>query len=60
VRYNNRDEVKVLRDNDLIKEFGQRATDPYWLEVEVVQTCIKAKTGCGEPVTCKFMAKIDE
>lgn len=56
VRYCTRDEVRVLRDQDFAKEFQRRPNDEYWNEVEVIQTCIKATTGCGEPVICKFMA----
>ena len=60
MRYCGRDDVKVLRDIDLQNEFNRRSNDPYWEQVEVIQTCIKAKTGCGDPIICKFVAKIDE
>lgn len=60
MRYVGRDDVKVLRDIDLQNEFNKRSNDPYWNEVEVIQTCIKAQVGCGDPIICKFMAKVDE
>lgn len=52
-------EVRVLRDNEFIQEFSRRPNDEYWRKVEVIQTCVKAKTGCGEPVFVNFVAPLD-
>lgn len=35
-------------------------TDRYWSAVEVIQTCIKADGGCGDPVVVHFFAPLNE
>lgn len=60
VRYKESKEIKILRENEFSKEFQRRPNEEYWQRVEVIQTCIKAKTGCGEPINLKFYAPIDE
>jgi len=60
VRYINSKEIRILRENEFSKEFQRRPNEEYWQRVEVIQTCIKAKTGCGDPITIKFYAPLDE
>ena len=60
VRYKESKEIKILRENEFSKEFQRRPNEEYWQRVEVIQTCIKAKTGCGDPISMKFYAPLDE
>lgn len=60
VRYKSSVEIRVLREAEFGKEFQRRPNEEYWQKVEVIQTCIKAKTGCGDPIFIKFTAPMDE
>lgn len=59
VRYRNSEQVRVLKDNEFIKEFQTRPNDDYWRRVEVVQTCLKSRCGVGTPIFVEFVAPID-
>ena len=50
----------MLRETEFIAELQRRPNDEYWRRVEVIQTCVKAKTGCGEPVFVHFQAPLDQ
>ena len=43
-----------------MKILEKRQNNDQWKKVEVIQTCIKARIGCGEPVFVHFFAPIDE
>jgi hypothetical protein len=60
VRYKSSVEIRVLREQEFGREFQRRPNEEYWQKVEVIQTCIKAKTGCGDPIFIKFNAPLDE
>ena len=60
VRYKGSVEIRVHREPEFGKDFQRRPNDEYWKTVEVIQTCIKAKTGCGDPIFVKFNAPLNE
>ena len=39
--------------------FHKRANDDYWKTVSCIQTNIKSKLGCGQPIIIKFYAPLD-
>ena len=54
------DGVLVYKDSGFMKILEKRQNNDQWKKVEVIQTCIKARIGCGEPVFVHFFAPIDE
>ena len=39
--------------------FHKRANDDYWKTVSCIQTNIKSKLGCGQPIIIKYYAPLD-
>lgn len=60
VRYRGSPEVRVLNQNEFGAELARRPNEEYWKRVEVIQTCVKAKIGCGEPILIHFLAPLDQ
>ena len=52
--------MRVLRETEFMTELSRRINDEYWRKVEVIQTCVKAKTGCGESILIHFLAPLDQ
>ena len=59
-RFVDEDAVKVVRDTEFMNEFRRRANDTYWDSIDCIQTCVKAKTGIGQPLFMHFLAPINE
>jgi hypothetical protein len=51
--------VQVVTGNGLTYIFQKKANDNFWKTVNNIQTNIKAKIGCGSPITVKFYAHIN-
>lgn len=52
--------VQVVTGNGLTYIFQKKANDNFWKTVNSIQTNIKAKIGCGYPITVKFYAHINK
>jgi hypothetical protein len=62
VRYRNKqDGVMIHTDTTFFNLFNKyRPNNPFWKEVELIQTCIKSKWGNGEQFKIQYYAPIDE
>ena len=60
MRFKDSEEVRVLKEDELINQFQKRLNDPFWKRVELVQTCVKAKIGVGKPIFVHYFAPMDE
>lgn len=52
--------TQVLNENGFMNIYNKRANDDYWKSVSSVQTCIRSKIGCGQPIVIHFFAPINE
>ena len=52
--------VLVYKDSGFMKILEKRSNNDQWKKVEVIQTCVKAKLGCGIPITILFYAPMNE
>lgn len=62
IRFKNEDSgILVLNETSFYNLLNKhRPNDPYWKQVDSIQTCVKSKVGNGEAITIKFRAPIDE
>jgi len=62
MRFKDKEEgVIVYNETSFFACFGnKRPNDPFWNKVEVCQTCVKSKFGCGEPIYVQFFAPLNE
>ena len=51
--------VQVVNDTGFMTTFHKRANDDYWKTVSSIQTNIKARLGCGQPIIIKYYAPLD-
>ena len=53
--------IRVFKDNEFGTEIQRHPPrDRWWEQIEVIQTAIKSKTGCGTPLFVHFVAPLDE
>ena len=52
--------MQVVTRTGLGLIFQRKAIDCFWKGVNNIQTNVKAKIGCGSPITVKFYAHIDK
>jgi hypothetical protein len=50
--------VKVVSELEFMSEFRRRTSDDFWKHVNSIQTCVRSKIGCGEPIIINFLAPI--
>ena len=61
IRFRASEEVQVVDDAKFMNMFdGLKFGNALCQSIEVLQTCTKAKTGCGQPIFIQFLAPIDE
>ena len=60
IRYKDRNEVKVLKEDEFIYAFQKRLNDEYWNKVLLVQTCVKSKLGVGKPIFVHYYAPLNQ
>lgn len=53
-------QVKVLQNRQFQELLVKSKSDKNWANIELIQTCIKADGGCGDPVMIHFFAPLDE
>lgn len=53
-------QVKVLQNKQFLELLVKSKSDKNWANIELIQTCIKADGGCGDPVIIHFYADINE
>eukprot|EP00347_Sterkiella_histriomuscorum_P018862 403343887 len=51
--------VQVVNETGFMSTFHKRANDDYWKTVSCIQTNIKSKLGCGQPIIIKYYAPLD-
>lgn len=51
--------VQVVNETGFMSTFHKRANDDYWKSVSSIQTNLKAKLGCGQPIIIKYYAPLD-
>ena len=50
----------MTTDSELIAIFKKRPNDDFWKSIKYIQTCLKAKSGLGEPLIVSYKAPLDE
>lgn len=53
------DILRIVTDHGFMNIFQKRAAHEYWKSVIYIQTNVKSKIGCGQPIIVKFFAPLD-
>lgn len=51
--------IKVLQNKQFLEIIAKNKSGGPWANIELIQTCIKADGGCGDPVMIHFHAPLD-
>lgn len=50
--------AQIFSDSEFLNIFLKRQNDPYWTQIDYVQTNIRAKIGIGQPIFIEFYADL--